>query len=229
MEARADVLAELVELICAVTVEHPTRVAIDGLDAAGKTTLADELAPLVEARGREAIRVSLDDFHRPRAERYRRGRDSPEGYYEDSFDHEALRARVLIPLGPAGDLRYRSRAFDLGRDRPAASKTLSASRDAIVLVDGVFLQRPELEDYWDVTVWVDIPLGESMRRGIERDRRYHESEPEIRRLYERRYAPGQELYLRAANPAARADVVFGNSDPDSPRMTVRMQTSGTKL
>jgi uridine kinase len=226
--ARAEVIADLADLIGAVTLDHPTRVGIDGLDAAGKTILADELAPLVEARSREAIRVSLDDFHRPRAERYRRGRDSPEGYYEDSFDHAELRVSVLVPLGPSGDLRYRPRAFDLHGDRPVRADPRPATRDAVLLVDGVFLQRPELEDCWDLTVWVDIPLRESIRRGVARDRRHHASEPEIHRLYQRRYAPGQRIYLRTVDPASRADVVLDNADPASPVLAVRVQTSGTK-
>lgn len=34
---------------------------------------------LRDARGREVIRASTDGFHFPRAQRYRRGRYSPEG------------------------------------------------------------------------------------------------------------------------------------------------------
>jgi hypothetical protein len=71
---RADALARLANVILAVRRDHPTRVAIDGFDAAGKTTLADELVPFVEERGREAVRVSLDDFHLvPLEESVRRG------------------------------------------------------------------------------------------------------------------------------------------------------------
>lgn len=45
---------------------HPLRVlrvAIDGPDAAGKTTLADDLAAHLTGRGRPVIRASVDDFH----------------------------------------------------------------------------------------------------------------------------------------------------------------------
>ena len=69
----------------------PARVAIDGVDAAGKTTLADELA----ARLPGCVRISADSFLRPAAERHRLGRESSAGYYRDSFDHERLRAAVL--------------------------------------------------------------------------------------------------------------------------------------
>ena len=97
---REALLARLADRIAAIEVRHPVRVAIDGIDAAGKTTFADALAPLVAERGRPVIRASIDGFHRPRAERYRRGADSPEGYYLDSFDYERVRAELLDPLGP---------------------------------------------------------------------------------------------------------------------------------
>jgi uridine kinase len=41
-------------------IPHPTRVAIDGVDAAGKTTLDDELAEVLRERGRGVIRASID-------------------------------------------------------------------------------------------------------------------------------------------------------------------------
>lgn len=55
------------------------RVAVDGVDAAGKTTFADELAESIRSRGRPVVRVSADDFPIVRRVRHRRGRDSPRG------------------------------------------------------------------------------------------------------------------------------------------------------
>ena len=55
-------------------------VAVDGADGAGKTVFADTLAAVMNDLGVVAIRASIDGFHRPRAERYARGRRSPEGF-----------------------------------------------------------------------------------------------------------------------------------------------------
>lgn len=87
---------ELVARLAGLVSGPSLRVAIDGPDAAGKTTLADELAA---ALGHPALRVSIDDFHRPRQERYARGPLSPEGYVHDCFDFAALRRAVLAPAG----------------------------------------------------------------------------------------------------------------------------------
>ena len=100
---------------------HPVRVAIDGPDAAGKTTLADELAPLIERSGRPAIRASIDDFHRPHRERIARGAKSPAGYFHDSFDNRELRAALLDPLGPGGSREFQRRVFDIRTDKPVTA------------------------------------------------------------------------------------------------------------
>lgn len=53
-----------------------TKLAIDGVDGAGKTTLADELAIALEKKGEQVIRASIDGFHNPQKLRYAMGRNS---------------------------------------------------------------------------------------------------------------------------------------------------------
>jgi len=213
---RRQVLAEIADFVVAIRRAHPVRVAIDGVDTAGKTTLADELAPLVEARGRPAVRASVDGFHRPRAERYRRGDDSPEGYYHDSYDNAARRAALLAPLGPGGDRRYRTATFDHRADAPAAAPIKAAAPDAILLFDGIFLLRPELAGDWDCRIFVDVALDEVIRRALVRDRALFGSEEVVRARYERRYLPAQRAYLMHARPLQQADIVLENTRVEWP-------------
>lgn len=72
-ESHAALLSRLAILITSLHPERIVRVGIDGVDGAGKTTLADALGPVVSGRGRPTIRASVDDFHHPRAIRYARG------------------------------------------------------------------------------------------------------------------------------------------------------------
>jgi uridine kinase len=97
------VLAELAEVILAVDRPHPVRVAIDGCSAAGKTTMADELAQVLADRTeRQIIRVGIDYFKRAPELRTAYPIESPESYYLDTWDNETLRDRLLVPLGPGG-------------------------------------------------------------------------------------------------------------------------------
>jgi uridine kinase len=114
---RMYLLNEVARKLYDVRLGRPIRVAIDGRTASGKTTLADELAAVV-AHDRPVIRTSVDGFHRPRAERYARGRHSAAGYYHDARDLNSIVALLLAPLGPNGDRQYRTASFNLDADRP---------------------------------------------------------------------------------------------------------------
>lgn len=72
---RASCLATIAGRIIGQRHHGVLRVAITGVDGAGKTQLADELVPLMIGRvGLSVIRSSIDGFHNPRVIRYRRGR-----------------------------------------------------------------------------------------------------------------------------------------------------------
>jgi uridine kinase len=143
--SRGAVLQRLAIICASIDPGHPLRVAIDGIDAAGKTHLADELVAPITSRGRNVIRASIGRFHNPRRVRYKQGRDSPEGYYLDSFNLKALVDSLLRPLGPGGGRQeYRLAVFDVTKDSAVDEAPRQASVNSILLFDGVFLLRPEL-------------------------------------------------------------------------------------
>jgi uridine kinase len=216
-------LEVLADLIAQISRPHPVRVAIDGVDGAGKTTLADELGPLFESRGRPVVRASIDGFHRPRADRHRRGDRSPVGYFQDSFDLEAVQEALLAPLGPGGTRRYRPAVFDHVADAPVGTDPSLAAADAVLLFDGVFLQRPELRDHWDYCVFVAVGFEETLRRVSTRDAAIFGSLEVVLSRYRDRYLPAQRRYLADVAPRGRADAVLENDDPSRPRLLVRAQ------
>lgn len=216
---RRDLLERLAAWITSHPLDHVVRVAIDGPDAAGKSTLADELVPFVGRTGREAIRVSLDGFHRPRSARYARGELDPEGYYRDAFDLEAVVRDVLAPLGPAGSQAYRAAVFDVETDSSASEPVRMATAGAVLLFDGVFLLRQELRGSWECSVFVDANESEILRRALTRDSARFGSDEHVRARYMTRYLPAQRIYLEESRPLDVADVVIENSDPDHPLVT----------
>jgi uridine kinase len=212
-------LDQLANRLMTLQIQHPVRVAVDGVDAAGKTTLADELAALLIQRGRSVIRASIDGFHQPRAERHRQGAGSPEGYYADSFDYDALRSVLLQPLGPHGDRRFHRAIFDYRTDTPSLTEEEEADMDAILLFDGLFLLRPEINDQWDYRIFVEVPFAVTVERAILRDRDLFGSAEATRARYEERYIPGQQIYLASADPLHHAQATVHNEDPEHPTLT----------
>ena len=208
-------------MIHLLEVQHPTRVAIDGIDGAGKTSLADELVDPLKELGRQVIRASVDGFHRPRAERYRGGESSPAGYYHDSFDNAALTSALLEPLGPAGDCRYRTAVFDFHSDKPVHQPVRTADRHAVLLFDGVFLLRPELVRSWDFTVFLKTSFANALERVVTRDASMFGSRHAARDRYRTRYQPGQRLYLAESDPEQAAKVVVINDDLSKPKLVCK--------
>lgn len=212
---RAEVRRKVADRLTSIRSDHPIRVAVDGITAAGKTTWAREIAEEVEARGRQAVHVSMDGFHHLRAHRYRQGRESARGYYEDAYDFDALDRHLLTPLGPGGDLRYRSRVMDLATDAQVVDEPLLALPDAVLVVDGSFLQSRG-RGSWDVVVFVDTDFAAARERGIRRDATAFGGAEAAAIAYEQRYHAANRIYLEQIGPIGLADIVIDNSDPDGP-------------
>lgn len=223
---RRQALGKLAALVLQQRSSHPLRLAIDGVDAAGKTCLADELAEILASK-RPVVRASLDNFHRLREKRYRRGRLSPLGYYQDSFDYPALIESLLLPLGPGGDRRYRLAVFDYRLDTRVESERLEANNESILVFDGIFLLRPELRQYWDYSIFVQVDFPTALERAAQRESLQagspadQEDTRQLMGLYEERYIPAQKLYLEEAHPHRYANVVWDNCDLDRPVLIVR--------
>lgn len=214
---RVRVLATVAKSVPAPAGPDCVLVGIDGIDGSGKTTFADELGAVLRSAGRPVVRVSLDDFHHVRAIRYRRGRDSPEGFWLDSYDHSRLRTDVLQPLGPGGSRRYRPFAHDLASDEVVDPEPRTAPAGSVVVIDGLFLHRPELAGVWDFSVFLDVPLAVTTRRMAARDG----SDPDPDHPSLRRYVEGQRLYFAACEPRSTASVIIDNTVLGAPRILAR--------
>jgi len=185
-----------------------TLVAVDGIDGAGTGPFADALAARMSRGGHAVFRASIDNFHAPRAQRYALGEDSGQGYYLGSFDYALLRRVLIEPFKLGGSAGFVTAAFDVQRDAQIETDWKTGQQDATLIVDGTFLNRPELRGIWNFSVWLDVTAEEARERLFEINGEAGRSS---------RYSAGQALYLSAAAPRARATAIMDNSDPERPR------------
>lgn len=185
------------------------RCAIDGVDGAGKSTFADELAGVLTEGGAAVIRASVDGFHNLPERRYALGKSSPEGFFRCSYDYDRMRQVLLDPLSPGGTGRYVSAVYDVWAESPVAVPARQASKGAILLVDGIFVHRPELRAYWDFSVFLDVRFEVSMPRCAARTGLVS---PDANAVSNRRYVDGQRLYLAECAPWEHASIVIDNND-----------------
>jgi uridine kinase len=216
--ARSVVVAELAERLTATEWTEVLRVGVDGTDGAGKTTLADELSVEIGS-SHEVVRVSIDGFHNPAAIRHRRETTEPAlSYYEDSFDYGRFVDLVVQPvLGPP-PRAIRPAVFDHLADCPVEAQPVDVPDGSVLVVDGIFLGRPELRPFWDVWVYVMVSDPVACERAIARDAPTVGSPDVAARRYAERYQPGQRTYREKVDPISAADIVLDNNDLEAPRL-----------
>lgn len=162
-----------------------TVLAIDGMAAAGKTTLAASFGAPV---------VHMDDFFLPLALRTRARLSEPGGnvHYERFIDE------VLPGLSAGRSFSYRR--FDCGAMDYAGVVEIPAA--ALIVVEGACALHPAFGDYADVRVFLGIDGAAQRRRILRRDG------PDGWERFRTRWIPMENNYHAACRTQERADIVL---------------------
>lgn len=213
MTVRHGLIESLISEINALPGKGITFVGIDGVDGAGKTVFADELADALRRQRRTVIRSGVDSFHQPCQVRHRRGRNSPEGFFRDSFNYPLLCRALFDPLRAGGNARYRVAAFDHTSDSYLDVADEPVPERAVLVFDGIFVHCPQLRPYWDYSVFLRVGFDVSVPRCAQRDGGVS---PDPSAASNQRYVEGQRLYFTECQPEERATVVVDNTDLAAP-------------
>lgn len=170
-------LFELIEHSNSPTTFETRIIAIDGLGGAGKTTLAALLSRSLN----DCAVIQTDDF----------------ASWENNLDWwQRLREQVLEPLMvdmPACYQRYDWLAREL-------AEWITVPPAEYVILEGVASSRHQFRDALSVTIWVETPRAERLRRGLARD-------GENARDYWTQWMRDEDRYFDAERPDLHADIV----------------------
>ncbi len=207
---------ELIPKIYAIKKQTPILVGIDGVDGAGKSSFSHTLATALTKFPRTVVTASIDHFHNPAKIRYVKGKDSPEGFYFDSFNYDVVKAYLLEPFFK-GKGHYRTMAFDCEKDELMQLEPKPVPNNSILIFEGIFSFRPELLPYWDLKIFLDVTFETSLQRNIQRSApKGAEAVQKIKERWKQRYMPGQKIYFQHADPQAKADILIDNNDYKHP-------------
>jgi len=186
------------------TLPRPLVLGVNGIDTSGKTVFASSLADYLHSRGIPATIINLDDFHNPRDIRYTDM--SPRGYTELSFNWEKV--RILVEALKRGE-PVSAEAHDVDTDS-YFPEDFEVTESSVIIVEGVLLYRPPLEELFDYRVFLEISTDEALRRATLRDvPKYGE---EFLQKYTDRYIPAHVLYVNEHKPAEKCNIVIDNND-----------------
>lgn len=194
------------------------RIVIDGLTASGKSTFGHELAVVIARDGRQVLRACLDDFKRPWSESHLYDRVTGEGYFRNAFDYARCAELLLDPAADAGTGVVALCSIDPLTQLDHSTVTVSMSDDGVLIVDGVFALRPEINGNWDLRIWLDVDEDLSVHRGAARDAAIEGDLNAAETLHRTRYLPAESLYIHECDPISSADVVIDNRNFDDPQI-----------
>lgn len=193
------------QLISLIQEKNARIIGIDGLGGAGKSTVSEQIAHLLRAQGHSVTLLHIDDFIHPRAVRYREDVPAWQCYYDLQWKYEPL-LELLDSVRRNGAFRGTLMLYDKENDGYLPAE-IEIPQDGIVIVEGVFLQRPELEGQFDLTVYIDVPEKIRLQRVLRRDS-YIGDTKAIAEKYERRYFPAERFYEKTCRPAEHAVFVI---------------------
>lgn len=187
---------EFMETISEITKMQSTLViGIDGCGGSGKSTFADKMKEVLP----NITIVHNDDFYFPSSQIIKKHpTQKPVGA---DFDWKRLLNQVLEPISQGREGQYQR--YDWETDSLAECHTVPVG--GIVVVEGIYTIRQELENKYDIKIWIDCPREIRLSRGIKRDGE------DARELWEDNWMISEDIYLEEQKPFQRADLVFSGT------------------
>ena len=126
-------------------------IAVDGNCAAGKSTLAAELARLYDGQV-----ISMDDFFLPPDKRTAERLAEPGG----NVDRERFAAEILVPLGRGDDFSYQPYDCHSQSLKPA----VKARADKLTVIEGAYSCQPYFGPVYDLRICLTIDPELQLKR-----------------------------------------------------------------
>lgn len=178
-----------------------TLIGIDGLGGSGKTMYAYKLQQQLEG----SVILHLDDFVHKKEVRYNENYEKWYCYYHLQWRYDYLIQKLLLPLKSGLDVNETIEVYNRETDSYIL-REIEIPAGTTVIVEGVFLQRPELRPYFEIVVYLELDQETRLKRITDRDI-YMGNKKEIALKYDQRYFPAEEKYIEQCNPLALADIV----------------------
>ena len=192
----------------------PIRLGINGIEGAGKTIFAYNLTKYLNEHNINAINISIDGFHYNKTHRYKKGRDSYRGYYEDAYNEKDFVGKVLIS-SQSKIPHYVKSIHNLETDEYLNLKPEKIENKTVLITDGAYLFKPIFLKHWDYKIYLKTDFNTAMLRGVERDKNLLNNEENAKEKYLKRYHKASLFYNNECQPDSNADLVIDNTDFDN--------------
>ena len=169
-------------------------VGINGIDCSGKTTFAKSVSKYFTHHKVENYRLDIDNFNNPAIESA-----TYKAFVSGSWDEKDLNKYYKLIINYSDAIR-------------AVSE--SKKKYPLVILDGIFIYKPQLVDLFDLKIYLDIniSLGRkrfAKRRSLKQDKRPFE-------IYDEIWMLSYIRYESEVHPKQISDLVIDYNDESKP-------------
>lgn len=187
------------------------RVGINGVEGTGKTVFCEKLTKYLIDNGQNAIQITIDGYHNPKEIRYKQGRNSAIGYYEDAYNENAFVDYVLKSSQEEQPF-YVAQIHNLETDEQLNPIRKKLSNQHILLTDGAYLFKKNYKEHWDLKIYLQTDFNTALERGIQRDLALLGGFEAAKDKYDNRYHKASKMYIEENRPTEIADIIIDNTD-----------------
>lgn len=190
-------------------------IGVNGVDTSGKSFFADRFATFLKSKGESVTIINLDDFHNQKSMRLK-GHNEVDAYINNAFDLDTLVSELLLPIRNTGKVSRNLDLLDLDSDTYTLKRSYEIEPGTFVILEGVLLYRPPIENFIDYKIFLEISFDEVINRASIRDVPKYGSQ--FLDKYREKYIPIQQWYLESCDPKGKSNAIVDNSDYKNPTL-----------
>jgi len=202
-----EVIRKIIERRANVPETRSLLVGVSGIDGCGKGYLAAQLQAHLALHGFIPAILNVDGWLNLPDKRF--DQEAPAvNFYENAVRLDQFFSQLVLPLTEQRSIHLvadfvEETASDYRRH------TYDYSDVSVLLVEGIFLFKPQYRKYFDLAIWIDCSFPTALARAINRAQEGL-SPAETIAAYDTIYFPAQRIHLARDKPRENADLVFEN-------------------
>ena len=207
MSSIEEVVRKILERRAHIPDTRSLLVGVSGIDGCGKGYLATQLQAHLALHGVIPTILNVDGWLNLPHKRF--DQTAPAvNFYENAIRLDQFFSQLVVPLRDRRSIRLEA---DFVEETASGScKHIYDYKDvSVVLVEGIFLFKPQYRKYFDLAIWIDCSFPTALARAIDRAQEGLSPVNTIA-AYDTIYFPAQRIHLAQDNPREHADLIFEN-------------------
>ncbi len=192
-------------------------VGITGLDASGKSKVAQLLSDYLTSQQISVLAVSGDSFQYPREYKENlQEKDWPTQHIKRTINFDKMIGEFFEPLQdlpkilPLNIIDYDTKEM--------IEQEISLTYPLVVIVESIYLLQKNIVPYLDYKIFLDISIDEALKRAQarQRDLDLYSGKAGVEKKYSTKNFPGYLQFEKQEHPKQYADMIVDNNDWQQP-------------